>query len=292
MKILITGKDGQVGYALNQQLKNEKSIETVATSRNELDITEQVAVNSFVREFCPDIIINCAAYTAVDQAEQEPILANRINCDGPKHLAIAAKETGAQLIHLSTDYVFDGTSATPYTEETEANPQSVYGKTKLAGEKAIADNLDKHIIIRTAWVFGEHGANFVKTMLRLALDRDELSIVADQLGCPTYAADIAQTLIRIAKTISSKPVDVYGIYNYAGVPHTNWYEFAEAIFTEAVKQNVLPKAPKVNAITTAEYPTPAKRPANSRLECKKIESVFNIQPAYWQNGLKNLKDYR
>ncbi len=291
MKILITGKNGQVGHALCQQLQKEKDIELFATDRRQLDITDQQAVQDNISRFSPDIIINCAAYTAVDRAEEHEKTAFTINCDAPGYLADAAKKVGTKLIHFSTDYVFDGAANIPYTEDMAPHPQSVYGRSKLAGEQAVAEHLQEHIIIRTAWVFGEHGNNFVKTMLRLANTRKDLSIVADQYGDPTYTADIAQTTLNIAKQIHTDPSDRYGLYHYSETPHTNWFEFAKRIFTEAERQNVLQQTPKLHAITTAEYPTAAKRPANSRLNCDKIKSTFNVPGTDWHNGLRSLENY-
>ena len=237
------------------------------------------------------MIINAAAYTAVDRAETEVELSEAINVKGPKYLAKAAKSIDAAILHISTDYVFDGQIECKYKETDTTAPQSVYGRTKLEGEQAVAETNDKFIVLRTAWVFGEHGNNFVKTMLRLSKTRDTLSVVADQIGGPTYAADVARVLIHIAEQIIKGKNIEYGIYNFTGEPYVSWYDFAKAIFSEAVSQKVLKKAPIVNPITTADYPTPAKRPANSRLDLTKIQQVFDIQPSNWQKALKNIKAY-
>lgn len=288
-KFLITGANGQVGYCLTQQLQGEHEI--LAVGRNELDITDQSAVKNVVENFRPDVIINAAAHTAVDRAETEIELSKAINVKGPQYLAEAAKSVGAAILHISTDYVFDGQRAGKYKESDATDPQGVYGRTKLEGEQAVAAANDKFIVLRTAWVFGEHGNNFVKTMLRLAKTRDTLGVVADQVGGPTYAGDIAKALIQIAEKIIAGEKVEYGVYHLTGEPYVSWYEFAKTIFAEAVSQNVLEKSPLVNAITTADYPTPAKRPANSCLDLTKIQQVFGIQPSDWQKALKNIKAY-
>ena len=288
-KFLITGANGQVGYCLTQQLQGEHEI--LAVGRNELDITDQSAVKKAIENFCPNVIINAAAHTAVDRAETEVELSKAINVKGPQYLAEAAKSVGAAILHISTHYVFDVQRAGKYKESDATDPQGVYGRTKLEGEQAVAAANDKFIVLRTAWVFGEHGNNFVKTMLRLAKTRDTLGVVADQVGGPTYAGDIAKALIQIAEKIIAGEKVEYGVYHLTGEPYVSWYEFAKAIFAEAVSQNVLEKSPLINAITTADYPTPAKRPANSCLDLTKIQQVFGIQPSDWQKALKNIKAY-
>nr|QEQ70859.1 dTDP-4-dehydrorhamnose reductase [Vibrio parahaemolyticus] len=262
----------------------------LAVDREELDITNREAVNEAVKAFKPTIIINAAAHTAVDKAEDEVELSFAINRDGPKYLAEAAKEVDAAILHISTDYVFEGNKVGEYVETDVTNPQGSYGASKLAGEIAVAEACDKHVILRTAWVFGEHGNNFVKTMLRLAANRDELSIVGDQFGGPTYAGDIAKALVEIAKTISNdKPVE-YGVYHYSGLPHVSWYEFADAIFNAAVKERIVNK-PKLSSIATEQYPTPAKRPSNSKLNTRKINEAFGIEASDWAKELQNIKAY-
>ena len=288
-KFLITGANGQVGYCLTQQLQGKHEI--LAVDRDELDITDERSVQKTIENFRPDVIINAAAHTAVDRAETEVELSEAINVKGPKYLAEAAKSVGAAILHISTDYVFDGQGEGKYKETDITAPQGVYGRTKLEGEQAVAQANDKFIVFRTAWVFGEHGNNFVKTMLRLAKTRDTLGVVADQIGGPTYAGDIAEALIDISERIIDDQNVEYGIYHFTGEPYISWCDFAKAIFTEAVSQNILEKAPHVNAITTADYPTPAKRPANSCLDLTKIQRVFGIQPSNWQKALKNIKGY-
>lgn len=289
IKYLITGANGQVGSQLVRQLTGKA--EVLATDRETLDITDREAVLTCVRAFRPDIIINAAAHTAVDKAESEAELAHQINAIGAENLAIGAQEVGGAILHISTDYVFDGKGEVPYREDDAVAPQSVYGESKLAGERKVQEACPRHIILRTAWVFNEQGGNFVKTMLRLGATRDTLGVVADQFGSPTYAGDIARALIEIAEQIVNKPDVAFGVYHFSGAPYVSWHEFASAIFAQAVAQGVLPKAPVLNAITTADYPTPAVRPANSRLDCRKIQANFGIAPSDWQQALLNLEAY-
>ncbi len=291
MRILITGCHGQVGSSLTEQLANHENTEVLALDREHLDITSQDAVNAAVAEFKPSIIINAAAHTAVDKAEDEIDLSYAINRDGPKYLAQAAQSVGAAMLHISTDYVFEGNKVGEYVETDATNPQGVYGKSKLAGEIAVAQACDKHIILRTAWVFGESGNNFVKTMLRLGENRDALSVVGDQFGGPTYAGDIANALIQIAKRITQGDAVEYGVYHYSGLPHVSWFYFADAIFDVAVEQGVLAKKPSLTSITTDQYPTPAKRPSNSRLSNEKIIQGFSVEASDWKAALNNIQAY-
>lgn len=288
-KFLITGANGQVGYCLAQQLAGQEEI--LAVDRDELDITNREAVFDTIRTFRPDVVINAAAYTAVDKAETEIELSEAINIKGPQYLAEAANEVGAVILHISTDYVFNGEGSHEYKESDETGPQGVYGETKLGGEIAVQKANTRSVILRTAWVFGEHGNNFVKTMIRLGKERETLGVVADQFGSPTYAGDIASALINIANQILQGKSDSFGIYHFTGKPYVNWHQFAEAIFAEAELQKIIEKRPLVNAIATSDYPTPAKRPANSRLDLTKIKQVFNIEPSDWQKALKNIKEF-
>jgi dTDP-4-dehydrorhamnose reductase len=290
MKILIAGKNGQVGRCLVKLLEAQTELTFLALGSEELDITDPIQVDKIVTEFQPNIIINAAAYTAVDKAEQECDLANAINRDGPHNLALAANKINAAIIHISTDYVFDGDSAESYTESDVTAPQGEYGRSKLAGEQAVAQACPKHIILRTAWVFGVHGKNFVKTMLRLAKTKDTLGVVADQFGGPTYAGDIAKAIVATSKQIIDGNQE-YGVYHYSGFPHVSWHTFAEKIFEIALEQNVLVQPIQVNPITTLDYPTPAKRPANSRLNSDKIHNVFGIKQSDWQAALVRIKEY-
>ncbi|MGR5000267.1 dTDP-4-dehydrorhamnose reductase [Vibrio celticus] len=291
MRVLITGCHGQVGSSLTEQLANHKNTEVLALDREHLDITNQDAVYSAVSEFQPMIIINAAAHTAVDKAEEEVDLSYAINRDGPKYLAQAAQTIGAAILHISTDYVFEGNKTGDYIETDTTNPQGVYGESKLAGEIAVAQSCDKHIILRTAWVFGESGNNFVKTMLRLGQTRDALSIVGDQFGGPTYAGDIASALITIAKRISQGDAVEFGVYHYSGLPHVSWFDFADAIFDVAIQQKLLDSKPTLTSITTEQYPTPAKRPSNSRLSNEKVMANFSIEASDWQAALNNIQAY-
>jgi len=291
MKVLITGKNGQVGSCLVSQLIDIPSIDFLALGREELDITNAEQVNEVVNKYQPTIIINAAAYTAVDKAESEFGLANAINNVGPKNLAKAASNVNAAILHISTDYVFAGNKDGLYTEGDEVNPQGVYGKTKLAGEQSVAQECDAHIILRTAWVFSEYGNNFVKTMLRLAQTRDTLGVVGDQFGGPTYAGDIAKALINIAQQLQ-KGITKFGVYNYSGYPHVSWQEFATEIFSQALSQQVIESPVTVSAISTSEYPTPAKRPANSKLDCSKILTNFSVEPSDWKAALNTIQKYK
>jgi dTDP-4-dehydrorhamnose reductase len=291
MRVLVTGCNGQVGHCLTELLAKQENVTLLAVDRNDLDITNQEAVMKTVSDFKPTIIINAAAHTAVDKAEEEVELSYAINCDGPKFLAEAAQEVEAAVLHISTDYVFEGSKTGEYVETDATNPQGVYGSSKLAGEIAVAQACDKHIILRTAWVFGEHGNNFVKTMLRLGATRDELSIVGDQFGGPTYAGDIAKALIQIVKRITEGDAVEYGVYHYSGLPHVSWFEFADAIFDIAAKQKVISNKPRLTSITTEQYPAPVKRPSYSCLSTNKIAENFSIEASDWQAALKNIQSY-
>lgn len=292
MRVLITGCQGQVGSCLTKQLTTDENSEVLALDREHLDITDQEAVYSAVYEFKPTVIINAAAYTAVDKAEEEVDVCYAINRDGPKYLGEAAQSIGAAILHISTDYVFDGNKESEYVETDSTNPHGVYGKSKLAGEIAVSNACEKHIILRTSWVFGERGDNFMKTMLRLGKNRDALSIVGDQLGGPTYAFDIACALIKISKCITQGETVNYGIYHYSGLPHVSWFDFADAIFDVAVNKGRIVKKPDLMRINSNQYPTPAKRPNNSRLNTEKITLSFSIKASDWRTALNNILAYK
>ena len=268
MKALITGARGQVGTSLQQRVPAE--FEAIALSSAELDITQQAAVEAAIAKYAPDIIINAAAYTAVDKAESDQENAYKVNADAVGFLGEAAEKRGIPMLHISTDYVFDGTKSEPYVETDTPNPINVYGASKLAGEQKLAEVCSKYIILRTSWVYSDTGNNFKKTMIRLAQTRDELSVVADQIGGPTHADDIADMLWKIAQHYCKTGEIKSGIYHFSGQPYCSWYEFALKIFDEALEQGVIAKIPKVNPITTAEYPTPAKRAKFSCLLNSKI----------------------
>lgn len=290
MKVMVTGCNGQVGSCLVEQLIGK--VELLALDYRDLDITKKEAVVNSVIQFNPDFIINAAAHTSVDKAEQEIEASYAINRDGPKYLAQAAQRCGAVILHISTDYVFDGEREEAYKESDLTGPQGVYGESKLAGELAVAQACDKHLILRTAWVFGTHGNNFVKTMLRLAESREHLSVVGDQFGGPTYAGDIAAALIKMIETVNSETKVEWGVYHLSGMPYVSWYEFAKQIFAAAAHKGVNNKLPSVSSISTSAYPTPAKRPANSRLDCSKIKVQFGIQPSDWKRALTNIQAYK
>jgi dTDP-4-dehydrorhamnose reductase len=291
MKVLVTGKNGQVGYLLSQKLALISDVELLAVDKRELNIVDSADVKCKVSEFKPDVIINAAAYTAVDKAEQERELAFDVNCTGVKNLAEAAEECGALLIHISTDYVFPGDKIGNYEEVDLTGPTSVYGQSKLAGENEIKKISSRYFIIRTAWVFGEHGNNFVKTMLRLAETHSKLRIVADQFGGPTYAGDIADTIIHMLNKIPEQHLS-NGVYHYTGLPHVNWCEFAQSIFKKAQEQGLIESIPEVSPITTDEYPTPAQRPANSKLDTTRITQDFGVPASNWMKALNSIKAYK
>lgn len=291
MNVLITGSDGQLGQCLIQAFAIHKTANIIACNRQQLDITDAQAIAVKFSECAPDIVINAAAYTAVDKAEEESELAFNINALGPKNLAKAAEEINAALIHISTDYVFDGEKSAPYSENDITNPQSVYGASKLAGEQEVIKHCDKHIIIRTAWVFSEFANNFVKTMLKLA-HLEQLNIVADQIGGPTNANDIAQTLVTICEQINSNKDVEWGLYHYSGEPYCSWFDFAQQIFTTAKAEAVIEQSPNLNAIPTVQYPTPATRPKNSRLDNTKIKNAFSVQPSDWQASLISMTKFK
>ena len=287
MKILVLGSKGQLGQCLNDQLAITEH-DVVYTSRGQIDITEFEVTKAQILEISPDIVINATAYTAVDRAEEEHEAADLINHRAVANIASICNQLDCWLIHVSTDYVFDGNSEVPYKEENPTNPQGVYGDSKLKGELAIEASGCKYLIIRTAWVYSEYGNNFLKTMLRLGADRDELSIVGDQIGCPTYAQDIAKTIVSICSLLDLKGSSS-GICHYCGDEPCSWYEFARAIFLEAEVQGL--KTPShVKSITTADYPTPAIRPAYSVLDCTKIESWFGVTRSNWRDGIKIVID--
>jgi len=285
MKILILGCKGQLGRCLYDQLKNEDH-EVIYTSRAQIDITNFELTKKQVLEISPDILINATGYTAVDKAEEYKETANLINNLSVANIAKICDQLGCWLIHVSTDYVFDGKSIIPYKENDKTNPQSVYGETKLKGELAIESSGCKHIIIRTAWVFSEYGNNFLKTMLRLGSKLDELSVVDDQVGCPTYAQDIAKSIIAIFPHLYFDK-DIQGIYHFCGDKPCSWNYFAKIIFSEAkFFGNKIPDS--VKSINTNNYSTPAVRPSYSVLDCSKIHSYFGINSSDWKLGVKKV----
>ncbi|HDH7822006.1 TPA: dTDP-4-dehydrorhamnose reductase [Raoultella planticola] len=277
MKILLTGSNGQLGHCFQDRFPLEWDI--WATDSSELDITNKDDILAAAEQYRPDVIVNAAAYTAVDKAETDIELAVLVNHHGPENLAFVAKKINARFIHVSTDYVFDGKAITPYKELDSTNPLGIYGKTKLDGERAVINILPQSIIVRTAWVFSEYGNNFLKTMLRLANVHNSLRIVDDQRGCPTYAGDIANAIIGL---INAKACG--GIYHYCGDNEVSWFEFAHEIFNSAKNTGKLSKIPELNAIMTECYPTPATRPAFSSLDTTKIQQL-GIAPSDWRSAI-------
>ncbi|WP_395060453.1 dTDP-4-dehydrorhamnose reductase [Flavobacterium sp.] len=281
MVILVTGASGQLGQAIQFIASNYPDFEFIFASSQDLDITNQERVNHYFDTSKIDFCINAAAYTAVDKAESEIEKAEAINIVGPKNLAIACKKNNAKLIHISTDFVFEGSSNKPYLETDATNPLGIYGKTKLDGEQAVMDNTNEYFIIRTSWVYSQFGNNFMKTMLHLASERESLSIVSDQIGSPTNAVDLAKAIMQIVcHTERSRSANIqYGIYNFSNEGIASWYDFAKEIF----KVNNI--SIDVNPITTEAFPTPAKRPKYSLLDKTKIKSTFGIKIKTWQESL-------
>ncbi|WP_141050729.1 dTDP-4-dehydrorhamnose reductase [Aliarcobacter cryaerophilus] len=274
--ILVTGSNGQLGSEI-KELASKYSYNFFFTDRNNIDITSKDDIRKFCQTNSINVIINCAAYTAVDKAQSDIENADLLNRKAVKKLSIIAKELNIKLIHISTDYVFDGKNFKPYVEEFQTNPQSVYGKTKLDGENELRDiNPLNSIIIRTSWVYSYYGNNFVKTMLKLGREKEELSLIFDQVGTPTYAKDLAITILDIIPQIDNQKVE---IYNYSNEGVLSWYDFAKEIMKMA-KLNC-----KINPIETYQYPTPAKRPHFSLLNKSKIKSKFNLEIPYWKDGL-------
>ena len=291
-KILLTGVNGQVGHALKTRLLQ---CELFALPREQLDLSKVHDIRRMVREIKPDLIINPAAYTAVDKAETEPELAYAINATAPQILAEEAARLKAAFIHFSTDYVYDGTKAAPYVEDDTTNPVSVYGKSKLAGEEAIRAVGLPHLILRTSWVYGAYGKNLLKTILRLASERDNLRIVADQFGAPTSSESIAEGVVKLVNVWQPDLENQTGVYHFTNAGSTSWHGFACEIINEynrmatsrdwpALKVNI----DNIMAIATADYPTPAMRPANSRLDNTKLKQMFNLELPSWQQGLQQV----
>lgn len=281
MKLVITGANGQVGWELSQRASGH---DVAALDLAALDITNANAVERMLDHHQAEAVINAAAYTAVDKAEQESALAYAVNRDGPANLATCCARLGIPLLHISTDYVFDGHKESPYREDDPVAPLGVYGLSKWEGEERVRDMLEHHIILRVSWVFGLHGHNFVKTILRLAQEREELRIVADQRGCPTFAGDIADVLLTMLERFGEKP---WGTFHYCGTPATTWHGFAEAI-VEGARQRGPLRVERVLPIASEDYPTPVKRPPSSVLDCGRLRRSFGIAPKSWQTGLDDL----
>lgn len=274
MQVLVIGSNGQLGQSLRSIAPNY-SVNFTFSDRSLLDITNQQNINVYLQKNKFDFCINCSAYTAVDKAENEEELAKKINVIGVSYLAEACKKYQITLVHISTDFVFNGMAFKPYTEETKTDPISVYGQTKLDGEKEIQRILDNHYIIRTSWLYSEFGNNFMKSMLNLSKNRDVLSVVSDQIGTPTYAVDLAKAILIIIQSNSN-----YGLYHYSNLGVASWYDFAKAIF-EYSNINI-----KINSIPSILYPTPANRPFFSVLDKSKIQNNFKLEIPYWRESLK------
>lgn len=290
MKILLIGKNGQVGFELRRALAPLGDI--VAVGHNECDLANADVVRELVRRVAPDVIVNPAAYTAVDKAESDEATAFAVNAHAPRILGEEAARLGGLVVHYSTDYVFDGTKEGAYSEEDVPNPQSVYGSTKLAGERALAESNPRHMILRTSWVVGAHGGNFAKTILRLAGDRERLSVVADQFGAPTSAALLADLTAQLVRQYQRDGGDgfPYGTYHVAAAGETNWCQYARFIIAEALAAGRPLKAgaDAVLPLTTEQYPTPAKRPANSRLDTARFRETFGLRLPPWQEGVSHV----
>lgn len=284
MRILIAGGDGQVGREFADLAA--ENITLLRCARSELDITQSDSIRQVFEKFQPDVVINAAAYTAVDRAESEPDLAFVINAIGAGNLAHAAQARGIPLLHISTDYVFSGDkpAGKAWQESDVCEPRSVYGHTKLIGEEKVLEACSRAFVMRTSWVFGRYGNNFPKTMLRLARERDELRVVGDQYGCPTHAADIAATLLKAARAMIDGTL-ASGIYHYAGAPACSWHAFANATIERAFALGLLEKKPNIISIATHEYPTAAQRPMNSEMCCKKLQQALGITAPQWRDGL-------
>ncbi|WP_413165867.1 dTDP-4-dehydrorhamnose reductase [Capilliphycus salinus ALCB114379] len=283
-QILLIGKDGQLGQELLPILASTGEVKSVG--RESLDLANPEAIAKIVADVKPNLIINAAAYTAVDKAESQKELAIAINGTAPGILAKQAAEIGATLIHVSTDYVFDGSQSHPYLETDPTQPLGAYGESKLAGEKAILETQANAAIVRTAWVYGVGGkGNFVKTMLRLGADREELRVVCDQVGSPTWTGDLAEAIVQLSDNINSETT---GIYHYTNSGVTSWYDFAVAIFEEAKQLDFPLKIQRVVPISTSEYPTPARRPAYSVLNTKKISAILGTHPPHWRQSLRKM----
>ena len=285
MRIIVVGKEGQVARSLAERARAHGA-QAVLVGRPKLDLADPSGIEDALIETGGDIIVNAAAYTAVDQAESDPELAEAINGIGAGAIAGAAAAMNVPVIHISTDYVFDGTADHPYREDDPVSPLGVYGASKLLGEEAVAAEAENYAILRTAWVYSPFGKNFVKTMLRLAADREELGVIADQYGSPTSALDIADGILSVSRNLLDRPGDknLRGLFHMAGTGYTHWAEFAAEVF--ALSARLGGPSARVRPIKTADYPTPAKRPANSRLDCTKLKETHGVVLPPWQASLE------
>jgi dTDP-4-dehydrorhamnose reductase len=287
MRVLVAGREGQVARALVARFAGH---DVRALEPPELDLTNDASIAAAMAQAQPDLVVNAAAYTAVDKAEDHEALAFAVNCDGAARLAAAAAAAGAPFVHFSTDYVFDGRKGAPYLETDPPSPLGVYGRSKEAGERAVLAANPRSVVLRTAWVCSPDGANFVKTMLRLAAERDELRVVADQHGAPTFAADLADAVAVLAPRLLDPRAgaDAFGLFHLTGAPHTTWHGFTAEILAQAAQRGRKP--PRLTAVATADYPTRAARPADGRLDCSRIGRVHGITPADWRQSLARCLD--
>lgn len=289
MRLLLTGCNGQVGFELQRSLAPLG--EVIAVDHADCNLADPDAIRGLVRTARPDVIINPAAYTAVDKAESERGLAHAVNAVAPGILGEESAKIGSSVVHFSTDYVFDGAKQGAYLEEDATNPQSVYGHTKRDGELALAQANPHHLILRTSWVVGAHGSNFAKTMLKLAADRDSLSVVADQMGAPTSAALLADLTAHLVRQLLGSPAAFpFGTYHCVAAGETNWCDYARYVIGAAIQAGKAMKATpeSIRPITTSDYPTPAKRPANSRLDTRKFRDTFGLELPHWRRGLDQI----
>ena len=290
MSVLVFGRTGQLGHAF-EEMPGWRLV-----GRDEADLAEPGAAARLVAQARPAWVVNAAAYTAVDQAESEPEAARRINAEAVAEIAAAAAEAGAALLHVSTDYVYDGAKTGPWREDDPTGPLGVYGQTKLEGERLARAANPRTVILRTAWVYAPWGKNFVRTMLRLAAERPQLRIVDDQRGNPTSALDLARACRRVTETLEGAPGGAaagdprWGVYHYAGAGTVSWAGFAREIFRQAEARKLIARAPQIEPIATADYPTPARRPANSALDCARFERAFGLAPRPWEAALAEVMD--
>lgn len=287
MRILVAGREGQLARALLARFADHQ---VTALEPPELDLTSRESIAAAMAQAAPELVVNAAAYTAVDRAEEQPELALAVNATGAGWLAEAAASRGVPFVHVSTDYVFDGAKGAPYVETDAVHPLGVYGGTKEEGERLVRAAQPRSVVIRTAWVCSADGANFVKTMLRLAKERDEIRVVADQHGAPTFAADLADAIARMAPRLMTAPAgdEAFGIFHLSGAPHTTWHGFTAEILAQAGQRGH--KVPKLTPIATSDYPTKAQRPADGRLDCSKITRVHGVAPADWRVSLGRCLD--
>ncbi len=285
MDVLVIGKSGQLAASL-LEAERPPGIRMTASEPPELDLADEASIQRAFDSAKPDLVVNAAAYTAVDRAESEPDLAYAINAAGPGVIAALCQNNRIPLIHISTDYVFDGTATRPYRETDPAKPLGIYGLSKYEGERRISAICERHLIFRTSWLYSPFGHNFVKTMIRLGAERDELRIVSDQIGNPTYAPHLADAILKVMVRLKNDKIsdDIWGLYHASAMGEASWHDFACEVFNQIESSGGV--APKVTPITTQDYPTPARRPANSRLDCSKLKNTFDVHFPNWRDGVR------